>query len=120
MILTGRHRFGMVSLSPPGVPVEFSMDERAAVNAAFRGVPSRTELERFFFLNDADRELIEDKRRAHDRPGFAAQLTTARHLGVFRVGFGGEFDVRTGPGELVFKDASTSRVVLERGDKQPE
>jgi hypothetical protein len=65
------------------VPVEFLTDEQAAKYAAYDGAPSRTELERFFFLDDADRELIEGKRRAHNRLGFAAQLTTARYLGVF-------------------------------------
>ncbi|MEE1766737.1 Tn3 family transposase [Streptomyces sp. JV185] len=65
------------------MPVEFLTDEQAAAYAAFRGAPSRTELERFFFLDDADRELIEGKRRAHNRLGFAVQLTTARYLGVF-------------------------------------
>nr|WP_225859655.1 DUF4158 domain-containing protein [Streptomyces albicerus] len=33
--------------------------------------------------NDADRELVEAKRRSHNRLGFAVQLTTARYLGVF-------------------------------------
>ncbi|NUW07418.1 Tn3 family transposase [Streptomyces sp. CAI-21] len=65
------------------MPVEFLTDEQAAAYAAYRGAPSRTALERFFFLDDADRELIESKRRAHNRLGFAAQLTTARYLGVF-------------------------------------
>ncbi|MFF3852988.1 DUF4158 domain-containing protein [Micromonospora sp. NPDC002575] len=51
-----------------------------------RGVqqaPSRTELERFFFLNDADRALNEPKRRAHNWLGFAVQMTTVRFLWVF-------------------------------------
>ncbi|MDI3101932.1 DUF4158 domain-containing protein [Streptomyces sp. AN-3] len=65
------------------MPVEFLTDEQAAKYAAYDGVPSRAELERFFFLDDADRELIEGKRRSHNRLGFAAQLTTARYLGVF-------------------------------------
>ncbi|MEU4359422.1 Tn3 family transposase [Streptomyces virginiae] len=65
------------------MPVEFLTDGQAAAYAAYRGAPSRTELERFFFLDDADRELIEPKRRAHNRLGFAAQLTTARYLGGF-------------------------------------
>ncbi|MFB7225502.1 DUF4158 domain-containing protein [Streptomyces sp. NPDC056227] len=56
---------------------------KAAAYAAFRGAPSRTELERFFFLDDTDRALIESKRRSHNRLGFAAQLTTVRYLGVF-------------------------------------
>ncbi|MFJ9775391.1 Tn3 family transposase [Kitasatospora sp. NPDC101157] len=65
------------------MPVEFLTDEQAAGYAAFRGAPARAELERFFFLDDADRELVESKRRSHNRLGFAAQLTTVRFLGVF-------------------------------------
>ncbi|WP_435616135.1 Tn3 family transposase [Streptomyces coelicoflavus] len=65
------------------MPVEFLTDSQAAAYAAYDGAPSRTELERFFFLDDADRTLIEPKRRAYNRLGFAAQLTTARYLGVF-------------------------------------
>jgi TnpA family transposase len=49
------------------VPVEFLTDEQAAGYATFRGAPSRSELERCFFLDDADRELVESKRRAHAR-----------------------------------------------------
>ncbi|XXZ47486.1 DUF4158 domain-containing protein (plasmid) [Streptomyces cavourensis] len=64
------------------MPVEFLTDEQAAGYAAFRGAPARAELERFFFLDDADRELVESKRRSHSRLGFAAQLTTVRYLGV--------------------------------------
>ncbi|MFF4505284.1 Tn3 family transposase [Streptomyces sp. NPDC001401] len=65
------------------MPVEFLTDEQAAKYAAYDGAPSRTELERFFFLDDADRVLIEPKRRAHNRLGFAVQMTTVRFLGVF-------------------------------------
>ncbi|WP_327259728.1 Tn3 family transposase [Streptomyces sp. NBC_01240] len=65
------------------MPVEFLTDSQAAAYAAYDGAPSRTELERFFFLDDTDRSLIEPKRRAYNRLGFAAQLTTVRYLGVF-------------------------------------
>jgi hypothetical protein len=37
---------------------------------------SRTELERFFLLNDRDRELVEQRRRPHNRLGFVIQLGT--------------------------------------------
>lgn len=64
--------------------VEFLTDEQAAGYGAFHGAPSRAELERYFFLDDADLELARGKRRAHNRLGFAVQLTSARYLGRFR------------------------------------
>ncbi len=45
------------------MPVDFLTDEQASAYAHFVGAPSQTELERFFFLDDADRSVAE-KRRA--------------------------------------------------------
>lgn len=45
---------------------------------------------------------------------------TSRRMSGKWVGFGKEFDVNTGPWELVFKDASTSKAALERYNKRPE
>jgi hypothetical protein len=47
------------------------------------GAYSRVELERFFHLDDEDRRLIEARRRDYNRLGFALQVVTVRHLGMF-------------------------------------
>lgn len=65
------------------MPVEFLSDVEAAAYGRFSGPPSRAELERDFFLDDADRLLVDRRRRAHNRLGFAPQLTTVRSLGLF-------------------------------------
>lgn len=37
----------------------------------------------FFFLDDADRWVIRDRRGDNNRPGFVVQATTVRYVGVF-------------------------------------
>jgi hypothetical protein len=53
------------------VSVEFLSDDRALAFSRFVGEPSRSELERYFFLDDADRALVEQRRGDHNRLGFA-------------------------------------------------
>ncbi|MFI6182986.1 Tn3 family transposase [Nonomuraea sp. NPDC051191] len=65
------------------MPVEFLSDEQAAGFASFQGPPTRVQLEKYFFLDDADREAIDTKRRDHNRLGFAVQLGVARLLRRF-------------------------------------
>ncbi|MEU6261723.1 DUF4158 domain-containing protein [Saccharopolyspora shandongensis] len=60
--------------------VEFLSDEQAAAHGAFPESLPRGELERYFFLDDADRELVQGKRRPHNRLGFAIQLTSVRFM----------------------------------------
>ena len=65
------------------MPVEFLTDEQAAAYGSFAGAPTRAELERFFFLDDQDRRMVERRRRNHNRVGFGLQLGTVRILGRF-------------------------------------
>jgi hypothetical protein len=70
-------------LRRPRVPVEFLTDAQAAAFGRFTGAPSQAELERFFFLDDADLEQVALRRGARNRLGFSVQLTTVRYLGTF-------------------------------------
>lgn len=47
------------------------------------GAYSRVEVERFFHLDDEDRRLVAARRRDYNRLGFAVQVVTVRHLGMF-------------------------------------
>ncbi|MCI2423734.1 DUF4158 domain-containing protein [Saccharopolyspora sp. K220] len=62
--------------------VEFLSDDQAEYGA-FPASLSRSELERYFFLDDADRGLLRGKRRTHNRLGFAIQLASVGFLGRF-------------------------------------
>jgi TnpA family transposase len=66
------------------MPVEFLSDREAAAYGRFSAEPpSRADLERFFFLDDGDRELVGKQRGDHNRLGFSVQLATARYVGRF-------------------------------------
>lgn len=65
------------------MPVDFLTDQQAAAFGRFAQPPTRAELERVFLLDDADQELVGKHRGAHNKLGFALQLTTVRYLGTF-------------------------------------
>lgn len=63
--------------------MEFLSDEQADAYGQFSGEPSRADLERFFFLDDADRRRVQLRRGERNRVGFAVQVATVRFLGTF-------------------------------------
>lgn len=65
------------------VPVEFLSDQEAAAFARYGDSVGQAYLERLFFLDDAERELVAGLRGDHNRLGFSVQLGTARYLGRF-------------------------------------
>ncbi|MEU9523572.1 DUF4158 domain-containing protein [Streptomyces sp. NPDC048224] len=65
------------------MPVEFSTDDQAEAYGKFAEEPTRPELERFFFLDDVDRDLTALRRTKHHQLGFALQMCTVRYVGLF-------------------------------------
>ncbi|WP_082312870.1 DUF4158 domain-containing protein [Salinispora fenicalii] len=61
----------------------FLTSAEEAVYGRFTGPPEQAVLERFSFLDDADRDLVAFRRGDHNRLGFSLQLVTVRHLGRF-------------------------------------
>lgn len=62
--------------------VSSQLPERRAYGT-FAEEPTRPELERFFFLDDVDRDLIALRRAKHHQLGFALQMCTVRYIGLF-------------------------------------
>ena len=72
-----------MAYGPRAMSMEFLTGAQVAGYGCFDGVPSRADLERFFLLDDADKDLIGDRRGDHNRLGFVLQATTVRYVGRF-------------------------------------
>jgi TnpA family transposase len=65
------------------MPVEFLSDAEAAAYGRYAATVAQADLDRVFFLDDADLVLVGRRRGEHMRLGFGLQLVTVRHLGAF-------------------------------------
>lgn len=75
------HGWGLATVRV--MPVEFLTDDQAEAYGKFAEEPTRPELERFFFLDDVDRDLIALRRTKYHQLGFALQMCTVRYVGLF-------------------------------------
>lgn len=65
------------------MPVELLTDEQVAAYGSFPEMPTRPELERSFFPDADDRDLIALRRSDGHRLGMALQICTVRYLELF-------------------------------------
>lgn len=65
------------------MPVDFLTDEQYQTYAKYPDTLTPAQLDKYFYLDDNDKELINACRRDYNKLGYAIQLTTIRFLGTF-------------------------------------
>jgi TnpA family transposase len=65
------------------MPINFLTDEQNQTYARYQDKLTPAQLDKYFYLDDKDRGLIESCRRDYNKIGYALQLTTVRFVGTF-------------------------------------
>ena len=62
------------------MPVDFLTDEQYQSYATYPVTLTQEQLDKYFYLDDKDKELIDACRRDYSKLGYALQVTTVRFI----------------------------------------